>query len=832
MIDLGTVRPGSTIRIPFSSYDKDDGSSVTMTNFSTADVLVYKDGGTTERASTAGFTATTDFDAKTGKHLAIIDLADNTTAGFFAAGSEYLVALDAVTVDGVTVGGWIARFRIGYAAALLDTTIASLSSQTSFTLTAGPAEDDALNGMWALIHDVASAVQVAWVQILDYVGSTKTVTLATGATFTAAASDNISIMGPMPLQAATIGRTLAIETDGMAHADVKEVEGADATNQIRDAVVDDATRIDASAMNTLSGHDPGEAIMGATDLGTGSGLTSLASASALTALAGVFTGITSLAQWLGLIAGKQTGNSTARTELRATGAGSGTYDETTDSQEAARDNMGTAQTGDAFARLGAPAGASIAADIATRASQASVDVVDGIVDELKAAGITRSGTAQAGAAGTITLDAGASAVDDYYNNQVLVITGGTGAGQARILSDYVGSTKVATVNGNWATNPDNTSTFAVVPFGAVPGASAPTAAQVADAVWQEPIADHSGVAGSTAEQLAAAGAAGDPWATALPGSYTSGQAGKIIGDNLNATVSSRATAAKLLSYFQSALRKDVTVDADIGGGYDDATDSQEALRDRGDAAWTTATGFSTHSAADVATAVWAAGSRTLTSISGLGLALATKLTKYVQLLARKDAAIATDNGTELTEINADGGSGAGAYANSTDALEANRDNQQTAAVAALSAYDPPTKAELDAAVAPLATAAGVTAVEADTQDLQARLPATLSSGRMRSDVEAIAGAATAATKLAAHAGAVLLAVINAGSTTTAIVFKTIDGATPSATDDFYNGCVLVMTSGPLAGQRTSITDYVGSTKTATVVAMTGAPAEDATADVV
>lgn len=63
----------------------------------------------------------------------------------------------------------------------------------------------------------------------------------------------------------------------------------------------------------------------------------------------LFSGITSLAQWLGLIAGKQTGNSTARTELRATGAGSGTYDETTDSQEAIRDNMGTAQTGDAYA---------------------------------------------------------------------------------------------------------------------------------------------------------------------------------------------------------------------------------------------------------------------------------------------------------------------------------------------------------------------------------------------------------------------------------------------------------------------------------------------------
>jgi hypothetical protein len=47
---------------------------------------------------------------------------------------------------------------------------------------------------------------------------------------------------------------------------VTNIEGSDATDQIRDSVVDDSTRIDASALNTLSGHDPGENIMGATDL--------------------------------------------------------------------------------------------------------------------------------------------------------------------------------------------------------------------------------------------------------------------------------------------------------------------------------------------------------------------------------------------------------------------------------------------------------------------------------------------------------------------------------------------------------------------------------------
>jgi hypothetical protein len=67
----------------------------------------------------------------------------------------------------------------------------------------------------------------------------------------------------------------------------------------------------------------------------------------------LFSGITSMAQWLGLLAGKQVGNATARTELRATGAGAGTYDEITDSQEAIRDRGDAAWTTGA----GGPGGA-------------------------------------------------------------------------------------------------------------------------------------------------------------------------------------------------------------------------------------------------------------------------------------------------------------------------------------------------------------------------------------------------------------------------------------------------------------------------------------------
>ncbi|KPL05615.1 hypothetical protein AMJ85_11600 [candidate division BRC1 bacterium SM23_51] len=77
------------------------------------------------------------------------------------------------------------------------------------------------------------------------------------------------------------------------------------------------------------------------------------------------------------------------------------------------------------------------------------------------------GLAQAGAAGTITLDAGASATNDIYIGSVVFIATGTGAGQVRLITDYDGSSKVATISDNWTTNPDSTSAYKLFPVGRV-----------------------------------------------------------------------------------------------------------------------------------------------------------------------------------------------------------------------------------------------------------------------------------------------------------------------------------------------------------------------------
>lgn len=112
-----------------------------------------------------------------------------------------------------------------------------------------------------------------------------------------------------------------------------------------------------------------------------------------------------------------------------------------------------------------------------------------------------TGSATAGAASTITLRAGASAINDFYKNGLISLTSGTGVGQSRSITAYDGATKVATVDRAWGTNPINGTGYAILP--AAPSSSL-TVAGIADAVWDEPLAGHLS-AGSTGEKLNSGG---------------------------------------------------------------------------------------------------------------------------------------------------------------------------------------------------------------------------------------------------------------------------------------------------------------------------------------
>lgn len=83
--------------------------------------------------------------------------------------------------------------------------------------------------------------------------------------------------------------------------------------------------------------------------------------------------------------------------------------------------------------------------------------------------VYKTGTAQAGAASTITLAAATFAADDDMNGCIVRTTGGTGGGgvggagnQARLIIDSVAATQVCTVQGTWETNPGADTTYDIL----------------------------------------------------------------------------------------------------------------------------------------------------------------------------------------------------------------------------------------------------------------------------------------------------------------------------------------------------------------------------------
>ena len=204
-------------------------------------------------------------------------------------------------------------------------------------------------------------------------------------------------------------------------------------------------------------------------------------------------------------------------------------------------------------------GDNLNATISSRASQTSLDTLDDLVDTEVAAIKTKTDqltftVANQIDANSLTIGANAitaSALATDAVNEIqsglatptnitaatgIVLSGVTHTG-ARIPN--VTLTDTATNLTNAATSGDLTATMKSSVTTAVP-----TVSQTADQVWDELLSGHA-VSGSTGAGLSAAGAAGDPWSTLIPASYGAGTAGKILGDNVNATISSRASQTSL-----------------------------------------------------------------------------------------------------------------------------------------------------------------------------------------------------------------------------------------------------------------------------------------------
>ncbi len=126
-----------------------------------------------------------------------------SAANGYEEGKWYTIEISA-TVNSVLQKKPIGQITVAAAAGggsgsspqvLVTTTIATLASQTSFTLTDGSTDDDAYNGCTVIVEDSTTETQKCTAVVEDYDGGTKTITLREDpAIFTMATTDNIDIM--------------------------------------------------------------------------------------------------------------------------------------------------------------------------------------------------------------------------------------------------------------------------------------------------------------------------------------------------------------------------------------------------------------------------------------------------------------------------------------------------------------------------------------------------------------------------------------------------------------------------------------------------------------
>jgi len=106
---IGDFVANSTVRYFFGT-NASTGASVNRTTAGA--IRVYKNTSVNERTSVAGITDTSGFDSVTGLNGLSIDLSNNTDAGFYAAGNDYVVVLVGAVIDTQTVNVPLFQFSI------------------------------------------------------------------------------------------------------------------------------------------------------------------------------------------------------------------------------------------------------------------------------------------------------------------------------------------------------------------------------------------------------------------------------------------------------------------------------------------------------------------------------------------------------------------------------------------------------------------------------------------------------------------------------------------------------------------------------------------------
>jgi hypothetical protein len=389
---------------------------------------------------------------------------------------------------------------------MIDTTIATLASQTSFTLTAGSTDDKAYENLTIIVEDVATATQKATGLVLTYTGSTKTVVLKEALAFTITTTDKVYILAENSLKSTVANRQINVDANG--RTDLGEWLGTPVTTSSTTAkpeidvvsLNDDAT----AGANIALGWDGVTGVTGDTlpatqqqvgNISSGAGGLSVTQVGFTNTGGGTPTGLASDTEtlngvlhivpanggvtdfyyefnvgvsgqatdylWNGYV---QSNGDTAAMQaynwntllfedvLSLTGLNGTTVIEREPPLPGKYTGTG-ANTG--LVRLGF--NSSTATNVAT-------DRVLCVLSSVAAEALVfASGIAQSGGNNSIQLASGQVTSDDQFRRAKVITTGGTGAGQEAVITSSVALTDTLTVTAAWVTNPDSTTSYQVVP---------------------------------------------------------------------------------------------------------------------------------------------------------------------------------------------------------------------------------------------------------------------------------------------------------------------------------------------------------------------------------
>jgi len=437
---VGDFAADETVYLNFASYDS-NGASVTLTGLATSDIEIYKNGGTTQRSSDAGYTVSTDFDTITGIHAISIDTSNNTDAGFFAAGNDYVVIVSSVTIDSQTVS-FVAgsfsienRFMRGTDSAALaadlatvDTNVDAILVDTSTTI---PAQITGLNDLSAA--QVNAEVDTA---IAD-------AALATAASLATVDANVDAVL-------VDTGTTIPAQITGL-----NDLSAAQVNAEVDTAIADAAL---ATAANLATVDTNVDAILVDTGTTIPAQISGLNDISAAAVNAEVDT---ALADYDGPTKAELDAGLAALNDPTAAAIADAVWDEVL---TAATHNVSTS----AGRRL---------------------RLISGIAQ-------TDSAVNDPGAAATTTaFNTDLTEVDDFWNDAKLIFTSGALAAQTRIIVDYSQTNGQVTLEEALTSIPADNDEFVVVSDHIHPNS------QIADAVWDEALLGHT-TAGSAGKAVA------------------------------------------------------------------------------------------------------------------------------------------------------------------------------------------------------------------------------------------------------------------------------------------------------------------------------------------